>query len=68
MIPHYKTNHAEGVHGIKAKPCMESATCCGMESSRRKYTLTRDAIHVFDVIPFRRFATDAIPSLPSRLG
>ena len=25
-------NHVEGVYGIKAKPCMESATRCGMES------------------------------------
>ena len=30
--PHF--NHAVGVYEIKAKPCMESATCCGMESSR----------------------------------
>ena len=29
-----RPNHAEGVYGIKAKPCMEFATCCGMESSR----------------------------------
>ena len=27
-------NHDAGVYEIKAKPCMESATCCGMESSR----------------------------------
>ena len=25
-----RPNHAEGVYGIKAKPCMESTTCCGM--------------------------------------
>ena len=29
-----RPNHAEGVYEIKAKPCMESTTCCGMESSR----------------------------------
>ena len=29
-----RPNHAEGVYAIKAKPCMESATRCGMESSR----------------------------------
>jgi len=65
-------NHAEGVYEIKAKPCMESATCCGMESSRSdvwnqsegRYTLRRDAIRL------RRFRTrlrrDYIPIL--RIG
>ena len=53
-------NHGSAVYGIIPKGCMES--------SRRRCTLTRDAIHVFDVIPCRRFATDSIPSLLRRLG
>ena len=66
---------------ITPKACMESATCCGMELQRScvwnqfaelygikptRYTQMRDAMHVFDVIPYRRFATDAMPS--RRLG
>ena len=40
-------NHHEVMYGIKPTG----------------YTLMRDAIHVFDVIPCRRLATDAMPSL-----
>ena len=61
-------NHACGVYGIRNLLRYGIATRSRMESSRWRYTLVRYAIHVFDVIPFRRFATDAIPSLLCRLG
>ena len=67
-----RPNHAEGVYGIKAKPCMESTTCCGMESSRNdawhqsegRYTLKRDAIRLRRL--HTRLRRDYIPIL--RIG
>ena len=55
-------NHAIGVYVIATKLRMESARRA-VWNQADGYTLMRDAIHVFDVIPCRRLATDAMPSL-----
>ena len=42
-------NHGNAVYGLKAKPCMESATCCGMESRQRR--VWNQGLALYGIIP-----------------
>ena len=46
------TNHAKGVYGIKAKPCMKSSRSDVWNQSAGKCTLKRDAMRDFIAIPY----------------
>ena len=59
-----QSNHAEGVYGIKANPCMESSRSDVCNQSEGENTLTRDAIRLtaitctLRVIPCQSFGLD----------